>query len=155
MSARTAYNRGQPARRAAPARRPPPTPTQPRDHQAELYEQAREHMDAGRYMQAIGALRQLQQLNPFYKDSAELLARAEGQLHARQQATSADRSNRRPLLIVGGLIGGVAVIALVALGVGMNRNGGAIGVAGGADATAPALLATALPTTPPLPTAPP
>ncbi|HET9223387.1 MAG TPA: DnaJ domain-containing protein [Roseiflexaceae bacterium] len=154
LSARSAYNRGQPVRRTGAARRAPP-PTQPRDHQAELYEQARGHMDAGRYMQAIGVLRQLQQINPFYKDSADLLAKAEAQLHARQQPAAGERPNRRPLLIAGGLIGGAAVIALVALAVGMIRNTeNTIGIAGGAAPTsAAALIATGVPTTPPEPTA--
>jgi hypothetical protein len=108
-------------------------------------------------MQAIGALRQLQQINPFYKDSADLLAKAEARLHARQQPAGAERPARRPLLIAGGLIGGAAVVALVALAVGMNRNAGdAIGIAGGAaPATALALAATLAPATPPEPTAPP
>jgi DnaJ-domain-containing protein 1 len=157
MSARTAYNRGQPARRGVSARRAPPPPAQPRDHQAELYEQARQHMDAGRFIQAIGALRQLQQLNPFYKDSADLLTKAEARLQARQRPDHGERSIRRPLLIAGGLLGGAAVIAIVALAVGMTRNtGGTIGVAGGAAATtAPALPATAPPTAPAMPTTPP
>jgi curved DNA-binding protein CbpA len=159
MSARTAYNRGQPARRGVSARRAPPPPAQPRDHQAELYEQARQHMDAGRFLQAIGALRQLQQLNPFYKDSADLLAKAEARLQARQQPAHGERSIRRPLLIAGGLFGGAAVIAIVALAVEMNRNaGGTIGVASGVATTALVLPATApqiatpMATTPPAPT---
>jgi DnaJ-domain-containing protein 1 len=154
MAARSAYNRGQPARRGGAARRAPP-PAQPRDHQAELYEQARSHMDAGRLLQAISALRQLQQINPFYKDSANLLASAEVQLNARQQPIGGERPNRRRLLIGGGLIGGAAVAALIALAVGMNRNtNNTVGVAGGTGPTAaPAALATAVPTTPPEPTA--
>jgi hypothetical protein len=154
MSARSAYNRGQPVRRSGAPRRAPP-PTQPRDHQAELYEQARSHIDAGRFMQAIGVLRQLQQINPFYKDSTDLLSKAEAKLHARQQTVAIERPSRRPLLIAGGLIGGAAVIALIALAVGMNRNTtDAIGIAGGAAPTpAPALSSTAVPTTPPEPTA--
>jgi hypothetical protein len=154
MSARSAYNRGQPVRRSGAARRAPP-PTQPRDHQAELYEQARDHIDAGRFMQAIGVLRQLQQINPFYKDSTDLLSKAEAKLQARQQTATIERPTRRPLLIAGSLIGGTAVIALIALAVGMNRNTtGAIGIAGGAAPTpAPALSSTAVPTTPPEPTA--
>jgi DnaJ-domain-containing protein 1 len=154
MSARSAYNRGQPVRRAAAPRRAP-APTQPRDHQAELYEQARSHIDAGRFIQAIGVLRQLQQINPFYKDSTDLLAKAEALLHARQQPAAGEPPSRRPLLIAGGLIGGIAVIALVALAVGMNRDTtNTVGIAGGAAATsAPALSSTAVPTTPPEPTA--
>ncbi|NJP06504.1 MAG: DnaJ domain-containing protein [Chloroflexaceae bacterium] len=51
--------------------------TPPRDHQAELYQQARSHLDAGRPVEAAAALRELQQMNPFYRDSAALLAQAE------------------------------------------------------------------------------
>jgi hypothetical protein len=61
------------------------------------------------------------------------------------------------LLIAGGLIGGAAMIAIIALAVEMNRSsGGTIGVAGGAAAaTAPAVPATTPPTVPPMPTTPP
>jgi DnaJ domain len=156
MAARSAYNRGQPAQRSDPARRASP-PAQPRDHQAELYDQARSHMDASRFLQAISALRQLQQINPFYKDSANLLAKVEAQLHTRQQRAGGERPSRRTLLIAGGLIGSTAVIALVALVVGMNRDTeDAIGTTGAAASSpAPALSATLAPTTPPEPTAPP
>ncbi len=64
------------------------------------------HLAAHRLLQAIGALRQLQQINPFYRDSADLLASAETQLQA--QRPSGGRRIWRPLLIAGGLIGGVA-----------------------------------------------
>jgi curved DNA-binding protein CbpA len=87
---RTAYNRGlpiaSPARRgsnadhARPPRKPPRRPAAPRDHQSELYDQAQQHMQAGRWMQAATTLRELQQLNPFYRDSATLLAQAEAAL---------------------------------------------------------------------------
>jgi hypothetical protein len=88
--ARRAYNRGDPmptsdARRMATpgtagvsrARGEGRTQAAPRDYQAELYEQAQAHLKAGRRMQAIATLRELQQINPFYRDSATLLARAE------------------------------------------------------------------------------
>jgi DnaJ-domain-containing protein 1 len=148
MTARAAYNRGQSPRRA-PARRPTPASAQPRDHQAELYEQARDHLAADRPLQAIGALRQLQQVNPFYRDAAELLARAEAQLQARQRRISQGGS-RRPLFIVGGLAGGAAIVALIALAVGLSR--GASNTLGAPGApTAVAAIATDAPTEPPLP----
>ncbi|HEY3228851.1 MAG TPA: DnaJ domain-containing protein [Roseiflexaceae bacterium] len=149
-SRRTAYNRGQePARDAV--RRAPPPPSQPRDHQAELYEQAREHLAADRLLQAIGALRQLRQINPFYRDSADLLANAETQLQAHQRRASGRRS-RQPLIIAGGLIGGAAVVAIVALAFAMNRD--TTSAIGGAGATRAPVAAgvTAAPTAPPLPT---
>src|SRR5262249_56769720 len=81
---RSAYNRGQSA--AAFGSHPPrhaPPPAQPRDHQAELYEQAQRHLEGDRLLQAIGVLRQLQQINPFYRDSAEQLPAAQAPLHPR------------------------------------------------------------------------
>jgi len=112
-SARSAYNldrRRQSNRKLArPA--PPPPPTQ-RDHQAELYHQARDHLAAGRYVQAIAALRQLHQINPFYRDSAELLADAESRLrdHAAGKRSTISLDVRRRLSLV---IGAAAVVVLL------------------------------------------
>ncbi len=123
-------------------------PPQPRDHQAELYDQARGHLAGGRTLQAIGALRQLQQINPFYRDSAALLASAEAQLRG-QQGPSAG-SSRRPLLLVGGLVGGIALAALAAWALrGGATSAGRNVVAG---ATTMVLVATDLPTRAPEPT---
>ncbi|HMQ33459.1 MAG TPA: DnaJ domain-containing protein, partial [Chloroflexaceae bacterium] len=115
FAARTAYNRtlaAGPQAAARPAQRPPPAaPTPPRDHLAELYEQARAHLAAGRAVQAAATLREIQQLNPFYKDSAALLAEAEA------AARPAPGSSRRPApdrgrraLVTGGL-GALALVA--------------------------------------------
>ncbi|MEO7908373.1 MAG: J domain-containing protein [Roseiflexaceae bacterium] len=116
---RSAYNRSQPSTASAPrTARPAPTPAQPRDHQAELYEQAQRHLADDRLLQGIGVLRQLQQINPFYRDSAEQLAAAEARLNQRQ-----DQKNRRiprPLLAVGGLIGGLVLAVLAAWVIGMR-----------------------------------
>jgi len=154
LVARTAYNRGQQPARDRAARRPP-APPQPRDHQAELYRQAREHLEADRLLQALGAPRPLQQINPFFRDSAELLARTEAQLQARQQRP-APRRSRRPLFIVGGLAGGAMMVAIIGLVVGITRSANRVGNAAGSPATAvPAVaLATVAPTaTLPPPTA--
>lgn len=110
-SARNAYNldrRRQFARR--PSRTTPP-PTQ-RDHQAELYQQARDHLDAGRFVQAIAALRQLHRINPFYRDSAELLADAERRLRDRTTGRRSGVSpvRQRRLTLVAGV---AAVIVLM------------------------------------------
>ncbi len=113
FTARSAYNRGQrPQRR--PSARPwtVPTEAQPRDYQAELYEQARAHLSAGRTLQAIGVLRQLHQINPFYRDSAELLARAEAQMQPEPAAET--RRRRMPPLVMGGL-GAAGVLVVAAL----------------------------------------
>jgi DnaJ-domain-containing protein 1 len=152
FAARSAYNRGQLLKgRAGMTRRPPPAPAQPRDHQAELYEQAREHLAAGRLVQAIGALRQLQQLNPFYRDSAALLEQAEAQVQARQRRHER-ASTARPLLIAGGLVGGLAA-ALAVWAIGMHSDTAGL-TSASIHASAPvAVLATEMPTSPPEPTA--
>ncbi len=77
---------------------------QPRDYQAELYEQAKEHLHAGRTLQAIAVLRQLQQINPFYRDSAALLEQAESHMQPKRGG------GRRGLPV---LLGGIALGALV------------------------------------------
>jgi curved DNA-binding protein CbpA len=146
---RSAYNRSQPAAASASrAARPAPTPAQPRDHQAELYEQAQRHLADDRLLQGIGVLRQLQQINPFYRDSAEQLAAAEARLNQRQ-----DQKNRRiprPLLAVGGLIGGLMLAVLAAWAIGMR---GATASRNPSGTSAPAaIIATSLPTQPPEPT---
>jgi hypothetical protein len=95
-----------------------PQPTAGRDHQAELYQQAQAHLKAGRYAQAAATLRQLQQINPFYRDSATLLAQAEaasqGQAAAPASpataATAAGPERNRRFLLFGGV--GVAVFLI-------------------------------------------
>jgi hypothetical protein len=146
---RSAYNRGQSSAAAGSrAARPAPAPTQPRDHQAELYEQAQRHIAEDRLLQAIGVLRQLQQINPFYRDSAEQLATAEAQLNRRQKKT--DRGVQRPLLVAGGMLGGIGLAVLAAWAIGMR---GATANRGAPATSAPAaILATELPTRPPEPT---
>ncbi|GAB4190868.1 MAG: hypothetical protein OHK0022_04080 [Roseiflexaceae bacterium] len=114
FTARSAYNRGQKPQRR-PSARPAwtaPTEAQPRDYQAELYEQARAHLSAGRTLQAIGVLRQLHQINPFYRDSAELLARAEAQMQP--EPSNETRRRRIPPLVMGGL-GATGVLVVAAL----------------------------------------
>lgn len=111
LGTRSAYNRGQPTHLSA---RPPrgSAPPQQRDHQAELYDQAIQHMDAGRFLQAIGTLRQLQQINPFYRDSANLLDIAEAQLNHRADTTSPNRRWR--ITLISGAIAGLTVLAVAA-----------------------------------------
>jgi DnaJ-domain-containing protein 1 len=108
QSARTEYNLGR-----MPSRQPrtPPPPPQTRDHQGELYAQAVSHLAGGRPLQAMAALQQLQRINPFYRDSAELMARAKSQL-ANQQGGSRRPYMRRILAAAG--VGGVVAAAAVA-----------------------------------------
>ncbi len=115
FAARTAYNRklGQ----ASPHPHPTPAaPAQPRDHLAELYAQARAHLEAGRHLQAAATLREIQRINPFYRDSSELLARAEAAGRAvtsspAPPARQPDRGRRALLL------GGIAALFLAGSGV--------------------------------------
>jgi curved DNA-binding protein CbpA len=145
FASRSAYNRSQPTSSASRTPRPAPTPAQPRDHQAELYEQAQRHLADDRLLQGIGVLRQLQQINPFYRDSAEQLAAAEARLNQRQ-----DQKSRRiphPLIAVGGVIGGLVLAALAAWAIGMR---GATASRNPTSTSAPAAsIATSQPTQPP------
>jgi len=161
---RSAYNRSQPpatfggrtARQTPLESRHKEGPTQPRDHQAELYEQAQRHLADDRLLQGIGVLRQLQQINPFYRDSAEQLAAAEARLNQRQTQTT--QRTPRPLLVVGGVIGGLVLAVLAAWAIGMRgatagrtpSPTGRIPTEGGVPA---AIIATSLPAQPPEPTA--
>lgn len=150
FAARNAYNLGQPVprRRSTPSGRTTHPAPQPRDYQAELYEQAREHLAAGRTLQAIGVLRQLQQINPFYRDSARLLAEAEAQVGTRRR-TGRNRV-RLPILIAGGLAGAV-VLGLAARPL-LQRVAPAT-IAGVAQEASPAPpLPTSAPTALPAPT---
>jgi curved DNA-binding protein CbpA len=91
-----------------------------RDYQAELYEQACEHLNAGRFVQATATLRELQQLNPFYRDSASLLARAkagmEDKTSSRQpHANDAPSSQRRRVPLIIASLGVLAVVGIAAV----------------------------------------
>jgi len=150
FAARTAYNRslapGALPGRAAAA--PAPAP-QPRDHLAELYEQARAHLQVGRNLQAVATLRELQRLNPFYRDSAALLEQAETAarpaparaaapppLPGADAAPGGRPNQSRRALIIGGLGGlllaGGGVLAW------LLRRQGASAAGGGATAGPPA-----------------
>jgi hypothetical protein len=148
FATRSAYNRSQtPIGHMSRPPRPPAAAAQPRDYQAELYEQAQKHLAEGRLLQAIGALRQLQQINLFYRDSAELLAAAEAQLNQRQARAS--RRIPRPLLAAG-LVGGIVVVAIAAWAIGMR---GATASRNPDSTSAPvALIATTQASQPPAPT---
>jgi len=150
---RSAYNRRQPATASGSrTARPPSTesrpkegPTQPRDHQAELYEQAQRHLAEDRLLQGIGVLRQLQQINPFYRDTAEQLAAAEARLN--QPKAPATKRRTRPLLVAGGVMGGLVLAVLAAWMIGMR---GATASRNPSSTSAPAaVIASTMPTQPP------
>ncbi|MGQ9827012.1 MAG: J domain-containing protein [Roseiflexus sp.] len=145
-AARSAYNlnRRRLTRTKPPRPAVPPMPVQ-RDHQVELYRLARAHIDAGRYVQAVAVLRQLHQINPFYRDSAELLADAEAHLRDRTSVSRRGTTSvrQRRLILVAGT---VAVLVIV---------GGAIWWYGGREvlrfADAGQGMATIVPTGDPSP----
>lgn len=91
-----------------------------RDQQAELYVTARRHIAAGRHMQAAATLRELQRINPFYRDSAVLLQQAEA---ASRQGKNARRGDgvaggagvRRKWVLVGGTVVAAGLLAAVVL----------------------------------------
>lgn len=91
----TRWGRSSPRASASQGTTAPP-PAAPRDHQAELYEQAVEHLNAGRSMQAAATLRELQRINPFYRDSGALLARAEKDLESQQRPTAQQHTAAAP-----------------------------------------------------------
>ncbi len=105
---------------------PGPAPASPAaggDQQATLYIQAQAHLKARRYAEAITLLRELQQINPFYRDSAVLLAQAQS---AQRMVPDADQRQRAgsvraipPLLLVGG--SGVVVIGLLVVVLWLRR----------------------------------
>ncbi len=132
-NSRNAYNlkqasaRGNASVRRTVHQRPAPLKrdqASPADYLVALYNQARTHLDAGRYAQAIGVLQRLQQIDPFYRDSAALLSRAEALQRDHEQATKAPPPPTRPVAvsnknrqrIIFGGIGGIALAALVAAG---------------------------------------
>lgn len=124
---RLAYNRT--LRIASP---PPAMPAQPRDHLAELYAQARAHLEAGRHMQAAATLREIQQVNPFYRDSAALLAQAEAAAHAPARRAAAappavgrGPDRRRRALVAGGAVG-LLLAGLGATGWLLRRQGATV-----------------------------
>ncbi|MEI8306313.1 MAG: J domain-containing protein [Chloroflexales bacterium] len=114
FSARSVYNRSLSARTPPPPR-PQAEPPRPRDPQAELYEQAHAHLDAGHMTQAAATLRELQQINPFYRDSAALLAQAEAAISQHPAPAPAEHpaptSNRRTLLV-----GGIGSLLVAGIG---------------------------------------
>ncbi|WP_322488731.1 J domain-containing protein [Chloroflexus sp.] len=86
-------------------RRPsaPVTPVQ-RDYQAELYAQAQAHLATGRRLQALATLRELQRINPWYRDCATLIAELEAEYQTPTPATGPTISRRTLLTAaVGGL----------------------------------------------------
>ncbi len=150
-------------REARTAPTPTPVPPQQRDHLGELYDQARRYLDEGRPLEALAALRQLQQLNPLYRDSADLLATAKAQIEQRTEQrvhVSDDEPNRFPRrsIIIGSVSGVLAVAALAAWALGRTPGMPPARNTAGASASSPSelpvstLVPTALPTATPTPT---
>lgn len=98
----------------------PPPPAKSRDYQAELYDQGVAHLTAGRYMQAVATLRELQQINPFYRDSATLLSRATTRLNqkeepAKEQKETSNRPTRRRLFRFSPLLGSIGALIIIGI----------------------------------------
>ncbi|GAB4441520.1 MAG: DUF2759 family protein [Chloroflexi bacterium OHK40] len=149
FAARNAYNRTLAADRAPAAPRPPgvaPAPAPARDHLAELYEQARAHLKAGRNVQAVATLREIQRLNPFYRDSAALLEQAEAATRPTSPKRPPNRSRRALVL---GALGSLMLAGASAAAWLLRRQSSA--AAGGAAPTG--VSARLEPTAPPAPTA--
>jgi hypothetical protein len=110
--------------------KPPRSPPAPADLQADLYEQARTHLTARRYGQAAATLRELQQINPFYRDSATLLAQAEAATTGVTGSVSSPKKtdptglshqrSRRFWFLGGGLIL-ILLAGLLVVGIGMAK----------------------------------
>lgn len=119
FAARNTYNRSQArassSRVGQPHREEATPPSTPRDVQGDLYAQAQAHLSHGRVIQAVAILRQLQQINPFYRDAAQILASAEEALHQQQSAAALPANQSRRRLLVGGFAG-VAALGAVAAG---------------------------------------
>jgi hypothetical protein len=137
-----------------------------RDTQADLYQQACDYLNAGKPAQAVAALQELQQINPFYRDSATLLAQAKAALNGKPSATTSTSAGETSSSEIGGFLqshrlllfgsaGGVLVLLLVVIGLfGLPRLQ-ATGVAQlDATATATAIVVPAS-ATPVIPTEPP
>jgi hypothetical protein len=146
FGARSAYSRKGPGAQGTVVSPPPKpqAPPPPRDHQAELYNQARAHIEAGRNVQALALLRQLQQVNPFYRDSAALIAMLEAQVQpspsAAPAAPAAEPKNNQRVrrMIIGGALGSAAVAAIVGAAVGLR--GQASRLVGGQGGNEPAVV---------------
>ena len=82
---------------------------------ATLYQQAHDHLAAGRYMQAAAVLRELHQINPFYRDSAALLAQAEAaaQQHTPPTATPTPKTKQGCRALVVSSLGALMLMGLV------------------------------------------
>lgn len=175
FSSRMAYNRTlTPDTRDAPARTVvTPPPPQGRDHLAELYDQARAHLSAGRQLQAAATLREILAINPFYRDSAALLEQAEAARPTPRSASTPrprQPNQGRRALLIGGIAG--LLLAGASVTAWALRRQGAIAAsspttpptaaaAGGAapteapaptSTTAPTAAPTALPSATPTPT---
>lgn len=155
---RAAYTRGLNSGVQRSARMPagPVTPPPPRDHVAELYEQAQAHLAAGRKLQATAVLRELLTLNPFYRDAAALLEQAEARTPPPTRPTDRPVANRSRRALIAGGVGGLALAALGAIGVLLRRSNPTIAsdpATAGAAATPVASAPTSVPPTNAPPTA--
>jgi hypothetical protein len=116
---------GTPAGTPRPSVAVPTGPLTPRDHQAELYEAAQRHIESGRLIQAVGVLRRLQQINPFYRDVAALLATTEATINARQMTMPHESIRRTSWLTISIILIVAILVAIVWLLSGRSEISGA------------------------------
>ena len=116
---------------------------------AQLYAHGQSLLAAGKYAQAVIVLQQLQQADPFYRDSADLLQRAESAIKRAQPARQ--KKQKLPKTLIVGIGSTLGIAAL----------GGAIWLLGGSETsvaenrpTTPAVAIADQTATPPLQGAP-
>ncbi|ABX04113.1 DnaJ domain-containing protein [Herpetosiphon sp.] len=129
-----------PVRRATPSAAATPEPVGNPERLAQLYEHGRSLLAANDFAGAANIFRQIQNADPFYRDSADLLYRAEFALKRNQPAKAKRPVNKKAVAIIGGSVGVAALIGAVWVFGGSNTN------ATNPNVTATALIAVELPT---------
>ncbi|HEY1011935.1 MAG TPA: DnaJ domain-containing protein, partial [Herpetosiphonaceae bacterium] len=133
------------AQRIGPAPAEPASSVNRAERLAQMYAQAQALLGQNNAAQAVPVLRQIQQADPFYRDSADLLAQAERSLKRPAAAAApGERRSRRGLYMALGGAGAAALIAAIYLLGGSRDNANA-----NATATAAAVaVVTEEPTAP-------
>ncbi|WP_124033367.1 DnaJ domain-containing protein [Herpetosiphon llansteffanensis] len=129
-----------PVRRATPSAAATPEPTSNPERLAQLYEHGRGLLAANDFAGAANVFRQIQNADPFYRDSADLLYRAEFALKRNQPAKAKRPINKKAVAIIGGSVGVAALVGAVWFFAGSNNG------ANNPNATATAPLVAELPT---------
>ncbi len=102
-----------PVRRATPSAAATPEPTSNPERLAQLYEHGRGLLAASDFAGAANVFRQIQNADPFYRDSADLLYRAEFAQKRNQPAKAKRPVNKKAVAIIGGSVGVAALVGAV------------------------------------------